>query len=218
LWGISGHCRDHNHTNLPNVQQQRNPTQNSNSTRLQHQQSTIQNNNNNNQQQNQQQTQQQPTNQRHTSRRRRNNSSPTAQQLQTINLPQTRLTRTSNASSWGDELIDKPTGCMRIGCRNINGFPIDASHPKNDEICLDINSNKFDVFGITETNLSWRNLLEKDRIAERFRGKFEFSKKCFSYNNDPDIQEQFQYGGTLCLANGSCSGRIIETGKDPCQL
>lgn len=133
-------------------------------------------------------------------------------------LQQQRLTKSMSVDEWGDKLTAKSDSVFRLGCCNIKGLPIAARHPKNEEIYRDISTNKFDLFGMSKTNLVWHALPDQDRLQERLRGRFEFHNKSYSYNANYSTREQFQYGGTLSIAQGSCCGRIVKVGSDPCQL
>lgn len=96
-----------------------------------------------------------------------------------------------NDLHWGDKISNKLDHHLRIGCRNINGMPLSSIHSKNDEIVRDINATQFDIFGMTETNINWRKLEDKDRLHGRMRGRFEFSNKSFSYNTNESFNENF---------------------------
>jgi hypothetical protein len=139
----------------------------------------------------------------------------TRQQILTNN---TQL-HTHHDTDWGDPMPpNKPDNIIRIGFRNINGIPHESAHSKNIEIISDIRSHQFDTFSLSETNVAWHVLQEQDRIAERFRGKFEFSKFSCAYNADKAYQDKLQYGGVLMIGQGNTSGRIIKTGRDPSPL
>ncbi len=115
---------------------------------------------------------------------------------------------------WGHSMPIKTETHFRLGFRNINTLPIQATNVKNDLLVQDIRENDFDLFGISETNIAWQNLPVRDRIHDRFCGKFEFSKFVSSNNKDTSFQEKQQSGGTLIICHGHTCARVMEWGTD----
>ena len=101
-------------------------------------------------------------------------------------------------SHWGHHLpIEKSDSAFRIGFRNINSLPVQATDIKNDLVIQDIREYNFDVFGLAETNLAWQNLPQRDRVYDRFKNKLEFSKFVSSNNKDPEYLDRQQSSSGL---------------------
>ena len=63
---------------------------------------------------------------------------------------------------------------FRIGMVNVGGLPVDdTSNTKMKEIHLYVSKLNVDVIGLSECNVSWRNLPVQDRLQERTRGWWE---------------------------------------------
>ncbi len=126
----------------------------------------------------------------------RTNRRPKSRHLVQQSINSTDKCPTKFDQPWGHPIPEtKSDSAFRIGFRNINSLPIQATDVKNDLIMRDIRQYSFDVFGFSETNLAWQNLPQRDRVYDRFKGKLEFSKFVFANNKDPEYKEQQQSGG-----------------------
>ena len=110
--------------------------------------------------------------------------------------------------------IDKSDSTFRVGFRNINSLPMQATDIKNDIIIRDIRQYNFDVFGMAETNVAWQHVPQRDRVYDRFKGKLEFSKFVSSNNKDPEFIDKQQSGGTLTMCHGHACARVMDCGRD----
>lgn len=244
LWGITGRSRNSQSNGDTTLNQSENNNINNNNTNTNTPDNNVNNNNNNqgynnstnNATTNHGSTENNNTNNIQNSANRTTNNTTNRTNISTLRtnnrrrnsrqnrrsqrtLPTLRTRLIKHDDEWGDPFNhNKDDDVFRIGLRNINGLPIDASHMKNYEIFSDIRTGKFDVFGITETNLAWHTLTESDRINERIRGKLEFMRYSSSYNRDMTFTDKRQYGGTMTISQGSSSGRVVTTGRDNCQL
>jgi hypothetical protein len=119
--------------------------------------------------------------------------------------------RTNTNKGWGHKFHKKLEGHFRIGLCNINSLPIYKKHSKNDLLIQDIEDGEFDVFCLTEINVAWHNIINDDRIAERFRGKLEFAKYITSHNTDKDYKTKQQSGGTMTICTGNICARTYDS-------
>jgi hypothetical protein len=70
--------------------------------------------------------------------------------------------------AWGDPISSvKPDDTLRIGVLNLNGWPKDATDPKNQHFQNLVNNYDFDVMASSETNRYWPQVPIQDRLYER---------------------------------------------------
>jgi hypothetical protein len=132
------------------------------------------------------------------------------------NLQQTRLypTAFNPNEPWGNSLQNKQMNVIRIGFRNIRSLPISITEDKNQQLCDDIKSGQFDVFGMSEINLAWHRLSYESLPSRRFRSLLDTSKFVFG-NNRHDLNcSNKQKGGTMIGIVDQTCHRVIRMGND----
>jgi hypothetical protein len=151
-----------------------------------------------------------------------NNNVTSSPQIHNTQIMQQSINRglieSSNDQYWGDTLNKKPENSFRIAFRNIKSLPTSANNNRNEKLVEDINKGEFDIFGAAEVNICWKNMHDKDRLRERFRGCFEAAHYIASYNQDKNCHEKRQFGGTTIISTNKACHRIISSGVDPTKM
>ncbi len=119
---------------------------------------------------------------------------------------------------FGDKLLLKEKNILRIGFQNIGGISINKDTAKDDIIRVGIGEYDFDIFGFSELNIDWRNILEEDRLYARTRYWWDSSNIMTANNCTTANREAHQYGGTALFSIGKAAHRIISKGIDPTNL
>jgi hypothetical protein len=79
---------------------------------------------------------------------------------------------------------------------------INRESAKDDIIRMGISKYDFDIFGLSELNIDWRNIPEEDSLYGRTRYWWDSSHIVAANNCTTTNREVHQYGGTApcCLA------------------
>ena len=73
---------------------------------------------------------------------------------------------------------------------------------------------KFDIIGLSETNLHWPSLSPLDNWDERVQGKWESLHTSMCYNTQEPVNTAWQPGGCLQMSANRMTHLIISSGKD----
>jgi len=116
---------------------------------------------------------------------------------------------------FGDHIIQKEEGIVRIASQNVNCIGIAPEiNPKQDHAKNWILQNEVDILGWQETGVAFHLLPRRKRLSERMRdirwNKFRISAS----NNKHENAEVFQYGGTAVMAFDEAAHRVHTTGSD----
>jgi len=116
---------------------------------------------------------------------------------------------------FGDHIIQKEEGVIRIASQNVNCIGIAAEvNPKQDYAKNWIIQNEVDIVGWQETGVAFHLLPRRKRLSERMRdirwNKFRISAS----NNKHENVEISQYGGTAVMAFDEAAHRVHSTGSD----
>ena len=125
---------------------------------------------------------------------------------------------------WGHELRDPDPNSFRIGFLNHGGFPvlscrIPASQArncicKNCELRAFISQHRFDVIGLAESNLHWRNVPVEDRLQERTRQWWECIHMSTAYFQKFNAASASQHGGVTLWSINKAAHRVTTSGQD----
>ena len=113
-----------------------------------------------------------------------------------------------------DKLPHKNNQITRITFININGLPQEKDNIKNKQLFNSIENSQTDIIGLTETNLRWHKLSQRNQWTERTQGMWESSNYSIGYNQKDAGTSTFQPGGTMTISIGKTSHRVHSTGKD----
>jgi hypothetical protein len=120
---------------------------------------------------------------------------------------------------FGDAMGPLNNTHLRIGFQNIGG--LSSNNTETDKILQHfIQSNSFDVFGISEVNLFWPVLQEDLQFGERMNRQFNprESRKNYAYNTHQITRPRnsvTQYGGTAMISQKNAAIRHYRSHKDP---
>lgn len=115
---------------------------------------------------------------------------------------------------WGHRLQKKEQNVVRICALNINGLGLSRNSVKNHDIRQHMELEEVDIMGISEVNIHWDKVEQRDSIWERTEGWFENVSVSPSYNvHDPNASRD-QPGGTLMLAKDGIVHTIRGIGAD----
>jgi hypothetical protein len=106
----------------------------------------------------------------------------------------------------------KKDGIVRIGYNNINGMGNSQADGRNRELHGFIKSGAFDIFGMSETNISWKNNAE--HIKDIMFGWFRRMSLSYEYYRDYPGTASYQVGGVAQMAIGEITGRKSKQGGD----
>ena len=76
--------------------------------------------------------------------------------------------------SWGDQLLPKSTGTMRILFQNINGVQSATNWNKWRDIVTEMTEQQVDILGLAETNINW-NPIRTKKALKVLRTQFKHS-------------------------------------------
>ena len=123
----------------------------------------------------------------------------------------------SQIETFGDKLVDKPEGVIRIWFENVNGLPIGNRGEKHDYRHLThiFNRCSIDIFGAAETKTNFSCVDSKNSLNERL---FQYDpltpvRTATSQNTHEKLGKR-QWGGTCTIARGEITDRVFETGID----
>ena len=112
-------------------------------------------------------------------------------------------TDTSDFDIWGDENCESHS--LRVGFINIQTFPANLQHHKNNNIRNLIHDYKLSILGLAEINLYWPALTHDQQMVERTRSWFE-RVSTYTACNKENTKMREQRGGTAIIARGQiCS-------------
>jgi len=114
--------------------------------------------------------------------------------------------------SFGDVITVKPKNTLRIGFKNVGGFPGQQGKLKEDIIKVGLKKWEFDVFGFAETNLDWRMLKEEDKLPLRTQEWWETQNISWSHNRTCTPRQPRQFGGTALFSINQAAHWAIEKG------
>jgi hypothetical protein len=126
--------------------------------------------------------------------------------------------RLQKSDQFGDDIPLKPKKTLRIGFQNIGGFPVQQSDIKNDYIRIGISNWDFDIFGIAETNLDWRFVMEENKLWARTREWWEHLHISQSHNTTFPATTDKQFGGTALFTINDIAHRVVAKGYDDSRL
>jgi hypothetical protein len=113
---------------------------------------------------------------------------------------------------WGDNLNKKQKSTVRIGFNNINGFKAEINNSNNRDLHSFISHYGFDVFGMSEINLHWKNC--QHHVSECTKGWFRRLNYTNAYYKTYPSQSTFQVGGVMQFIIGDTSTRVFAKGGD----
>ena len=117
---------------------------------------------------------------------------------------------------WGNKMKTKNKKVVRLLLNNVNGIGQHRGGMK-DEIMRDFMDKwDVDIACITEPNVHWGKVPNKDNWFERSAGWFESRRLAVSYHQERGrLATVNQYGGTMTLARNDISHRAVQSGYDP---
>jgi exonuclease III len=113
---------------------------------------------------------------------------------------------------WGDNLNKKQDSTIRIGFNNINGFKSEINHVHNHDIKAFILKYEFDIFGMCEVNLHWKNC--HHHWSECTKGWFQRLHSNVAYYKTFPTTAAFQVGGVMQFIIGHTTTRVASAGRD----
>ena len=121
-------------------------------------------------------------------------------------------------SQWGDGRPTESEDCLRIGFWNCGGLPLQNNDAKNRMIREWISQHNFDIVGLSECNVHWKNVPADQRLPERTLGWFETLHLSLAYMESWVRSTAYQVGGVLLWSINKGAHRIIKHGIDPSQM
>jgi endonuclease/exonuclease/phosphatase family metal-dependent hydrolase len=129
-----------------------------------------------------------------------------------VAVPERSQEHGTNNRRWGDNLNKKQSSTIRIGFNNINGFKSEINNVNNHDIRSFISKYEFDIFGMSEVNLHWKNCCH--HWTECTRGWFHRLHTSVAYFKAFPTRASFQVGGVMQFIMGSTTSRVSKAGKD----
>lgn len=133
------------------------------------------------------------------------------------NRPYFKFKSFSQIHTVGDNLMSKKDRFIRVLFENVNGLPVDSLGEKFDykHLCHLFQHCSIDIFGAAETQMNFALASTKDSASERFFQEDPLTPYRISTSqNTSEFLGKRQYGGTLRLARGELTDRVIEAGSD----
>jgi hypothetical protein len=96
---------------------------------------------------------------------------------------------------FGDFPTRKEDNTLWLCFQNIGGIPSRTGQAKDDYLQTGINKYDIDIMGITETNVSWDNIPETDRLYNRTKHWWRNSHLITANNLHTKEQTKKQCGG-----------------------
>jgi hypothetical protein len=118
----------------------------------------------------------------------------------------------SRGENWGDTLVK--VGVITVGVWNIGGYPVDGKDQKMERIFQVTDKFGFDVIGLPENNVHWKQIGAEDQLRERVRGWFDYQKINIAYFEEYEAAKPYQAGGVSQWATNQMVHRISEVGQD----
>ena len=124
-----------------------------------------------------------------------------------------------NAKTFGDHLVEKEEGIIRIASQNINCIGCNQDNNEKEERAKNwLIQNSVDIVGWQETGVAFHLLPKYKRLSHRMRDIRWNKMRISSSNNRHEANETFQYGGTAVMSFDESAHRIKSTGADPTGL
>lgn len=120
--------------------------------------------------------------------------------------------------SHGTEMAPKDENVVRILLQNVHGLPLWSSDAANNGVREGFEYTQADIYGMTEVNVHWRNLPDKDKLHERTASWFESRHLSVAYNTTVRAKRQRQYGGVAMISTNRLSNKAMGTSIDPSGL
>ena len=115
--------------------------------------------------------------------------------------------------NWGDKIVKKKDGVLRVITCNLGGLDInpcgnvDVSNTKEF-----IKEYEADVIGMQEPNINWKKMPHNGQPSELFRT--ENKMVCMTACNKHENFTRRNYGGTITMAVGEVADQVALTGED----
>lgn len=120
---------------------------------------------------------------------------------------------------WGHRRSAVSEAEFRIGMVNIGGVPVeDQTNNKMKEMRTYFSKIGADVVGLSECNVSWRNLPVQLRLHERTRGWWESLHLNTAYFEVFEGRNRSQAGGVSLWSINKGAHRVMASGSDPSGL
>ena len=123
----------------------------------------------------------------------------------------------SEINTFGDKIMTKKDGSIRVMFENVNGLPVDSLGDKYDYKHLShlFKRCSIDIFGAAETQINYVLATSKDSASERFFKEDPLTPfRISSSQNTDEFLGKRQFGGTPNLARGEITDRVFEVGSD----
>ena len=99
--------------------------------------------------------------------------------------------------------------------QNANNLSEYKEHHKNKQLLKFIWENKFDFWLLNEIGLNWSRIDACNSFYERIIEFFKPVKYKVAFNeNEKDLEDKYQYGGTGVMATERMTCKVIKKGKD----
>jgi hypothetical protein len=128
------------------------------------------------------------------------------------------MKRLHTTKHFGDIINLKQKNILHIGFQNIGGFPTQRTDIKGEYIRTGLSQWNFDIFGIVETNVDWRKLMEENNFWSRTREWWENLHISHSHNTTFPPLAKRQFGGTAIFTINHIAHRVVEKRYDNTQL
>jgi hypothetical protein len=116
---------------------------------------------------------------------------------------------------WGDRLMGKEEGVLRVGLMNINGFPLAARGRKLADLKGFLLAYQFDVMGFTEVNVHWNSVDNANRLDSLTKGWFAGGlKRSTAFFVRHPFPVPHIFGGVSQWTMDRAIPRVVETGVD----
>jgi hypothetical protein len=114
---------------------------------------------------------------------------------------------------WGDELREKPDGITRIYSINVNGINIDRRGGKFNSICAAMKEIQGDIFCGQEHNLDVTQPRVRRTLYDTAQQHWQRLRLIIG-TTPIQYSTAYKPGGTLMLATGDITGRILAQEQD----
>lgn len=112
-------------------------------------------------------------------------------------------------------MAKRASNTTRICALNVNGIGVHYKSEKSRALQRWMEDNKADVMCLSETNVNWSKVKNKDTIWERTKGWFEHRVLGVSYNvHDKSHSKRVQYVGTATILKDKIAHRHRDHGFD----
>ena len=119
---------------------------------------------------------------------------------------------------FGDRLLPKQPGILRIILLNITKLPIRPTLAQNRQLSNFICNSDADVHLLQELGLFWPKLPPEDQWTERLHTQANIQSNLAYNTNEPELTETVQYGGTAVITKDEATNRFFDSGRDPSGL